>query len=162
MGYVERVLEGSEKPKEGFPSLVYLILNSNIVARYILYIFLFFLVGLVVLGGLSVAGDGNSYNNSDTYRITTTLLANAIAFFIPFFLERKVIKFRKKYGFSIYKGIHKEVARLREQLLKDRNTIVVKQEGGVDKDDLGYWHSLLEKGAITQEEYEKKKRELLG
>lgn len=40
------------------------------------------------------------------------------------------------------------------------NNGIVK-DGGVDKRDIGYWFALFEKGAISREEYEVKKAELM-
>lgn len=38
---------------------------------------------------------------------------------------------------------------------------LVKGGESVDKSDIGYWFGLFEKGAISKDEYEAKKRELM-
>lgn len=87
---------------------------------------------------------------------------------LPFyFWERSIRKFRRANGFSVYGNIREELEQreIDEQVRKEHKAFVanglVKGGESVDKSDIGYWFGLLKDGAITQEEYEVKKRELM-
>jgi len=131
-------------------------LESNIVVRYFLYLCLTILIILfVIFPSASLEQQG--------YQILSYIIVFS-SLLLPIFLERKVLKFRKKYELSIYKGVHKESRDVRDRLKREANTVIIEQtivSNEVDKGDLGYWHDLLEKGAITTEEYEAKKAEIL-
>lgn len=86
---------------------------------------------------------------------------------VPFILwERSIRKFRRKHGLSIYKNVREELEQMEinERVAKEHKAFVsngLVNEGVVNKDDIGYWFGLFEKGAITKEEYEAKKKELI-
>jgi len=98
---------------------------------------------------------------------------NFIAFFALFspfafvgFIESSILKFRKKFGFSKWGRIvdeyHLRVIQDRAIMeamavnRRNRNVKTSQTEKGLD-----YWFDLKQKGAISEEEYEKKKKELL-
>ena len=101
----------------------------------------------------------------------TSALVILIIFLLPpvlpfLFIERSVRKFRRKNGLSVYKNIEGELAQMEvnERVAKEHKAYVnngLVKEVAVDKSDVGYWFGLLEKGAITKEEFEAKKKELL-
>lgn len=86
---------------------------------------------------------------------------------IPFILwERSVRKFRRKHGLSIWKNITAELEQMEvdQRVAKEHKAFVnngLVKEAVVDKSDIGYWHGLFEKGAITKEQFEAKRAELL-
>ncbi|MDO9266955.1 MAG: SHOCT domain-containing protein [Sulfurimonas sp.] len=86
---------------------------------------------------------------------------------IPFILwERSVRKFRRKHGLSIWKNITAELEQMEvdQRVAKEHKAFVnngLVKEAVVDKGDIGYWHGLFEKGAITKEQFEAKRAELL-
>ena len=64
----------------------------------------------------------------------------------------------RKLGVSIYKDITEELKQLQvdEEVARD-----VKAREKFEVKDLDYWFDLKQKGAITEQEYEAKKKELL-
>jgi hypothetical protein len=132
--------------------------KSNIVIRYIFYTGVVFF--LIIL--FSFAIQGMHIEKDNGFGKILGLLFWLSPIFLVALLERQTIKYRKEYGLSLYKGVYKEAREIAERLERERNTVIVKQESNeVDKSDIGYWFSLLEKGAITKEEYEAKKAELM-
>jgi hypothetical protein len=51
-------------------------------------------------------------------------------------------------------------ARVKEEIARE-NAMMNSTTSNIDKTDIGYWFDLLQKGAITQEEYDAKKVELM-
>lgn len=96
-----------------------------------------------------------------------TLWAGLWAAIIPYFVERSNRKWRREHGWSIYKSVEEDYQRmLKEQELKleheaKKNLGIDEDSGAVDKTDIRYWHGLLEDGIISEEEFEKKKAELI-
>jgi hypothetical protein len=111
-----------------------------------------------------------------------------ISIFIPlifiFFIEWHTQMSRKRYGLSWWKGYLRtgwsSFGDFNENMVRLGNLspfygdwvkknpdygVDVSRNGGnvvvADKSDVGYWYGLLEKGAITQEQYEVKRAELL-
>ena len=86
---------------------------------------------------------------------------------IPILVERSNRKMRRSRGWSIYKSVEEDYQRmLKEQELKleheaKQNLGIDDSVQGVDKSDIRYWHGLLEDGIISEEEFEKKKAELI-
>ena len=84
---------------------------------------------------------------------------------IPFVLwERAIRTYRRENNLSIYKNIEKELEQLKfdeiaEKEHKAKKNLGIASEN--NKDNLEYWHNLLKEGAITPEEYDFKKKELL-
>ena len=85
-----------------------------------------------------------------------------MAFMIPIFLgslmELVIYSVRKKHGLDYISGYDKNIERLKREGRLIDDTV----DGGNDKKDLDYWFGLFEKGAISEEEYEVKKKELLN
>ena len=77
---------------------------------------------------------------------------------IPILLEWRTRATRRKLGVSIYKDITEELKQLQvdEEVARD-----VKAREKFEVKDLDYWFDLKQKGAITEQEYEAKKKELL-
>lgn len=100
--------------------------------------------------------------------------ADAIALFIvfaptavPFILwEKSIRKFRRKNGLSVYGDIKEELEQreINERVAKEHKAFVANGIAGADsgKKDLDYWFGLLQKGAITEDEYNVKKSELMA
>ena len=84
-----------------------------------------------------------------------------IAFLIPILLgslmELVFYSVRKKHGLDYISGYDKNIERLKREGRLIDDTV----DDGNDKKDLDYWFGLFKKGAISEEEYEVKKRELL-
>jgi len=84
-----------------------------------------------------------------------------IAFMIPisigFFLELTGFFIRKKHGLDYMGSYDKNIERLKREGRLIDDTV----DSGNDEKDLDYWFGLFEKGAISEEEYELKKKELL-
>ena len=133
--------------------------NLNVVFRYIFYIVL--ALFLMLLFGLSTEGMHIDKDNSIGRILGVLLIFSPILLVV--WLERHILKFRKEFGLPLYKGVWKETHEIMEKLERERNSIIVEQKSvEVDKSDIGYWFSLLEKGAISKDEYETKKSELMG
>lgn len=87
------------------------------------------------------------------YTIDNIIVFSAL--FLPFvILELLVRNYRKNENFSIYSNVAKEI---QEKYYSNSNNFLDQKEK-----DLNYWFELKEKGAITQNEYELKKKELLN
>ncbi|HUH42341.1 MAG TPA: SHOCT domain-containing protein [Sulfurimonas sp.] len=109
-----------------------------------------------------------SFNPSDFHVVVRRLVGLATIFLpaLPFyFWERNIRKFRRANGLSIYKNVKAELEQmeLNERIAKEHKAFVANGlvKESADKKDIDYWFGLLQKGAITQEEYEVKKRELI-
>lgn len=102
--------------------------------------------------------------NSHNPEVFLKFFGYFIAFAIPFvFTELLVRSWRRKNGLSVYENIAEELRQREVDIYVAREE---KARGKLDNSsetkDLNYWFGLLEKGAITEEEYEKKKMELLS
>lgn len=89
-----------------------------------------------------------------------------IAVFVPAFFfiiaELGVRSWRRKNGLNVYGNIAEELRQREVDVQVAREEKARGKMGGVGSvKDLDYWFGMLEKGAITKEEYEKKKMELL-
>jgi len=124
-----------------------LINQGGITARIFSYIlifgFLFIIVSIALLVDPKSSSPITGNNTIDSSIILFLIFCPII------FLEYRVRKFRKKHNFSIYKNISSELALLDSNINNTPNN------------DLNYWYELKEKGAISSEEYESKKQELL-
>ncbi|MDD5373308.1 MAG: hypothetical protein PHO62_07790 [Sulfurimonas sp.] len=88
---------------------------------------------------------------------------------LPFiFWERSIRKFRRNNNLSVYGDIREvlEQREIDERVRKEHrafvNNGIAKESGAtIDKSDIGYWFGLFERGAISGDEYEAKKRELM-
>ena len=134
---------------------------THVFMRYIVYsflsFFLFLCIGFIIVG----SGEGKTFI-SELIRIFGLLSP----FIFVGYIEWSILKFRKKFGFSKWGRIvdeyHLRVIQDRaimEAMAVNRRNSNVKTsqtEKGLD-----YWFDLKQKGAISEEEYEKKKQELL-
>ena len=85
---------------------------------------------------------------------------------IPILIERRIQKDRKMMGLPLYSNVVNEVeqlnadyeVKLEETAKKNYNK---DNNNNIDKSDLSYWFDLKEKGAISDDEYEIKKKELM-
>jgi len=80
------------------------------------------------------------------------------------FEKYNIQKTRKQLGLSLYKNTQKELLDIATEVRVSREKKAFEINGvnqGIDKNDLGYWHGLLKSGAITEKEYEAKKKELM-
>lgn len=118
------------------------------IGKYIqLFIFLAIFVGVIRFFntqklGLVITGN---------YELDNLILF--LALFVPgLWYEWRVRNYRKKNNVSIYDNVAKEIY---EKYYSNSNNFDKKH-------DLNYWYDLKEKGAITPEEYENKKREFLN
>ena len=80
------------------------------------------------------------------------LIASLPALLLLSLKEWSIIRFRIKNKLPIYQNISLKLLQIETNKIVEVNT---------DKSDLNYWYELKEKGAITQDEYELKKKELL-
>ncbi|WP_170175807.1 SHOCT domain-containing protein [Sulfurimonas crateris] len=97
--------------------------------------------------------------------ITLAIIAISAPVILPFVLwERSIRKFRRKNGLSIYKNVREELEQIefnKEYAKEAKAREAFETSKSSDKMNINYWFELLQKGAITQDEYEAKKRELL-
>ena len=108
-------------------------------------------------------GIGKAINN---------LLIVSIIALVPLYLaiaaEYGIYKYRKNRGWSYWKDVTKEWKKERlDQLMREQKESAMRVNAELkgsegDKSDIRYWHGLLKDGIISQEEFEAKKRELLG
>lgn len=97
---------------------------------------------------------------------TVGLIASLLFMAIPFFILEWIVRAtRRAKGLSVYGDVSADLEQMKidEAVAKEHkayvNNGIIKDS--VDKNDIGYWFSLFEKGAITKDEYEAKKKELL-
>lgn len=124
--------------------------------RIIAYIFGFLFFYLIIVGALIMNPQNQPPFSSGSALIDGSLLILTVA--SPFiFTEYRIRKNRRKLGLSIYKNVTGDLLYMEAQ----KNSGLENKSYDSNKHDLNYWYELKEKGAITQEEYESKKRELL-
>jgi len=130
-------------------------LLANVVVRYIIYFFIILFIVII----MSVIIYGNHIKLSIFMNICSII----VPFLIPIFIEWNVLKFRKKYGFSKWGGIWAEYKRriIEDKAIIESNAINRNVKTSQTEKGLDYWFDLKQKGAISKEEYEKKKKELL-
>lgn len=129
--------------------------------RLAAYFIIFILINLFLLFGLLISDSNAAFihlepylSNNDSNTIVSMILSA-----LPCILwELRIRHFRKKHGLSIYKNIYEDL-----QQMKVNEEIARKQKAfaKVQQNDISYWYDLLQKGAISQEEYDAKKKELL-
>lgn len=111
--------------------------------------------------------DFTKFLPDNSFGVTIALLMVLLPPALPFiFWERSIRSFRRKNGLSVYGNIREELEQreIDERVRKEHKAFVnngIVKNGAVDKNDIGYWFGLFERGAITKEEYESKKQELL-
>jgi len=152
--------------EEDFIKLSKSLLATGFIGRIMAYLFVFFFLFILIVV-LSLSLGSNDAFSQNTFINSIILLL--LFFIIPsvlFFLFEKfnIQKTRKKLGLSLYKNVQKELLDIATEVRVAREKKAFEINGvnqGVDKNDIGYWHGLLKSGAITEEEYEAKKKELL-
>ena len=83
---------------------------------------------------------------------------------IPFFLvDWSIRRQRRKNGFSVWGDITEEIKQRKvdEQVAREMKAHEKFSKPKSEGKDLDYWFGMLEKGAITKEQYEAKRDELL-
>ena len=141
-------------------------LEAGFMAR--LAIYAFFFIPLYLVGVWLMLMSDAEWTKSG---LTGVMIIDSSIFIMifasPFILwERSVRKFRRKHGLSIWKNIAAELEQMEvdQRVAKEHKAFVnngLVKEAVVDKGDIGYWHGLFEKGAITKEQFEAKRAELL-
>ena len=81
------------------------------------------------------------------------LIASLPALLLLSLKEWSIRRFRTKNKLPIYQNISLKLLQIETHKMVEVNT---------DKSDLNYWYELKEKGAITQDEYEIKKKSFLS
>ncbi|GGD43435.1 hypothetical protein GCM10012288_17180 [Malaciobacter pacificus] len=122
--------------------------TAGFFVRAIVYIVIFAIYTALIAIGLTLSG---KYGLPFT---TGSLFLDRVIFFSALaspliFVEWRIRVNRKKLGLSLYKNISDDLLHL--ELNKTSS----------DKKDLNYWFELKEKGAISDDEYQVKKKELL-
>jgi uncharacterized membrane protein len=133
----------------------------RITAYAMMYIPIVLILALLV----GISGDGKlGINGRDFYFHLFKVLKYGTLFLLtllPFyFIEKRIRARRKAEGLSVMGDITEE---LKQKATNERIAREMKARdnlGAVDK-DLKYYHELLKSGAITQDEYDKKKQEIL-
>ena len=137
--------------------LSYAIENGTFGARLFSYIFLATPIALVIIGLFAIMIEKYKFGNSifiDVFSLFFSCLISSL----PFIIKEKMIR-RRKEGLPIYKSIDKI---LKQRAIDERVAMEVKaQEKVSPSKDLNHYFELLQKGAITQEEYDAKKAEFL-
>ena len=107
-------------------------------------------------------------SGEDTFGFVPKIFAVRVLFVfgipaIPFiFWEYQIRQFRKENGLPIYKNIEEDLIQMEiDQQVAREQKAYKKVTESTDKNDINYWYDLFQKGAITKDEYEAKKRELL-
>ena len=144
-----------------------LIKTGGFIARLFGYAFFYVPITLVWVWILLMSSSSEGLSSNEYINLIFVLSFMFLPQLIPFILwEKSIRSFRRKHNLSIWKNISAELEQMAidEQVAKEHkahvNNGIAKDPSG-DKMDIGYWFALLEKGAITQVEYEAKKKELL-
>jgi hypothetical protein len=135
---------------------------ANFFIRLLVYLFVFGFFFIVAIIGLTIdpkseppfTGNGDI----DGIIIICIIIAPLLL------LEWRIRANRRKLDLPIYKDISEELLQLeviKKAELKNNASVNFKNNIAVKK-DINYYFELKEKGAITQEEYEVKKNELLN
>lgn len=134
-------------------------LSERVGAYIFLYLWVFICLFVVSLLLASQMSDGKFDDYSDLREILLVLfviIGSALPFYI---IEKKVRADRRKKGLPINDDI---VEILKQRAIDERVVMERKAHEKVNPSrDLTYYFELLQKGAITQEEYDVKKAEFL-
>ena len=138
---------------------------GNVIQRYFLYIFVIVTI-VFLLWLIALSGELNSVFHAleihDKWNRLYVLFLPPMLIIILW--ERCILNYRRKLGVSLYADITEELQQLNvnERVAREKKAFEINGVNqGVDKNDIGYWHGLLKSGAITEEEYEVKKKELM-
>lgn len=138
--------------------------KGGFVARLFGYAVFYIPITFTIFILMMVGGDLLSKTFGSTI-MSIVILTFWLILIYPFYLwEKKVRKFRRENGLSVYGNIEKELEQMEFNKLYAKE-MKAKEVYGVsdvgNKRDLNYWFDLLQKGAISKEEYEAKKAELI-
>ncbi|MCK9455195.1 hypothetical protein [Sulfurimonas sp.] len=141
--------------------------TGGLMARMFGYMAFYTLLVFIVIMLVYITSENVPVGEEDSFII---ILANTLIWggsTLPFvFWERSIRKFRRKHGLSIYKNVREELEQMEinERVAKEHKAFVANGIARADgeKKDLDYWFGLLQKGAITQDEYNVKKSELMA
>jgi len=132
--------------------------------RLFFYIFIGIIMSFILLLLMGMPKNPVFSNNVMINDIISLSVIFGVPFLIFYLKEKGIRKWRRENGFSIYKDIKEEI----KQAEVDKRVAMEKKayakngvNQGVDKNDIGYWFGLKESGAITEDEFLAKKRELL-
>lgn len=138
--------------------------KAHFLVRIIFYFFSFSFFYIVAIMALTINPKTKPPFTSGDPMIDGTLFLLAVA--SPFiFTEYRIRKNRRKLGLPIYKDISLKLLQMEAnenaKMNYEANNHIKNIYGFEETKDLNYWFELKEKGAITQEEYEVKKKEFL-
>lgn len=122
-----------------------------------LFVYVFFFVPFYILNLLITISleDFKGFTGVDEIDFVLLILLSAAPFIL---IEWRTRSWRRKNGFSLYKNIEEE---LKQRATDERVAREAKALEKVTVRDISYYFDLYEKGAITEEEYNNKKKELL-
>lgn len=124
-------------------------------------LYMFFSVFIFIISVLGLTELGIKTNDSYGFIIESFLVVTMLGISVlPFYIiEKKVRADRMKKGLPIKDNL---VEILKQRAIDERVAMEVKAQEKVSPNkDLNYYFELLQKGAITQEEYDVKKAEFL-
>ena len=122
--------------------------GANVVFRIVGYGIIIMIIGIMFYAPINYL-DNHNHN-------IILFFMDKIPFLIVGYLEYDTIRLRKKYGLSLWKGVYWQ---MKDIIDEELGNVPVKDSFD-DSKDLNYWFDLKEKGAISEEEYEAKKKEL--
>ncbi|GGD49385.1 hypothetical protein GCM10012288_24340 [Malaciobacter pacificus] len=135
---------------------------ANFFIRSLVYLFTFGFFFIVAIIALTIDPKSNppftGNGDIDGIIIICIIIAPLLL------LEWRIRANRRKLDLPIYKDISEELLQLeviKKAELKNNASVNFKNNITIKK-DINYYFELKEKGAITQEEYEEKKKELLN
>ena len=125
-----------------------------------------FIVLYIVFILFCMTDEGKDFQNSFAifHNPYFFLFASTLSISTPFLLVDWLIRRqRRKNGFSVWKDITEEIKQRKvdEQVAREMKAHEKFSEPKSEDKDLDYWFGMLEKGAITKEQYEAKRDELL-
>ncbi|AXX96053.1 SHOCT domain-containing protein [Arcobacter ellisii] len=144
--------------------------SGGIFIRLFIYFFIFSFISFIVLLSLdskatSIIYHFSLFNNRSIGYFFLFLIASLPALLLLSLKEWSIRRFRRKNNLPIYKNISLELLQMEAnknaQMEYEANQHIKNIYGFEETKDLNYWFELKEKGAITQEEYEAKKKEFL-
>ena len=103
-----------------------------------------------------------------THNIIVLIVVGLVPLYLAIAAEYGIYKYRKNRGWSYWKDVTKEWKKYRlDELMREQKESAMRVNAELkgsegNKNDIRYWHGLLKDGIISQEEFEAKKRELLG
>ena len=159
---------GKEFKKKSFVSRY----TRYIIATLFLLFASFWIVGLaieniVAFFHLNLEGKYIISPHADIY-IQLALIVG-LAGLMPFLVELGIWRIRKKHGIPMWKNATEDFKRVGiendvKRVVEAKKKFGINEDSSsdsVDKSDIRYWHGLLKDGIISQEEFNKKKSELI-